>query len=436
MEGSLLEVVGNIQCSQGLSLGALLASCIDAVARLEDQKPSEVLIRLERHLSFLLDINGRDGDGDFPSLECSRSGSSLLLSSNTGTISTGRLSLDEIHEMLSLSKTRVSNDSEWLLETCLKIFDDLTKIESRASDTPTNQIQYPQVDLVFILGILYSLELLGTQQVVISSPIPFNPLSFHQGTSLAVLHDLLVGLPITTTHCLEHDQPLDPLAVTLLRVLSQNHRLPKEAQATFKLKASGVGKYIESPAIVSLLVGRHEDSARNHDMEPNSHSLWLSDHVTQMDCNLDDITGETLAHAIEVLLKEGAGDAWITPIVMKKGRPAHTLHCLCLPEREDTLLEILFRQTTTLGIRIYRNIPRAKLCRSMGVAQTPYRDNLRDGKVNVKVSKFHTGEIISIKPEFDHCQQISKESGIPLKFVTEEALYDMRKQLQQKQLEF
>ena len=163
---------------------------------------------------------------------------------------------------------------------------------------------------------------------------------------------------------------------------------------------------------------------------PNPSSLWLSDHVTQMDCNLDDITGETLGHVIEVLLQQGAADAWATPIVMKKGRPAHTLHCLCVPEREDQLLEILFRQTTTLGIRIYRNLPRAKLCRSMGVAQTPYQGTLREGKVDVKVSRFQTGEIISIKPEFDHCQQISKEMGVPLKFVTEAALYDMRRQLQ------
>ena len=65
--------------------------------------------------------------------------------------------------------------------------------------------------------------------------------------------------------------------------------------------------------------------------------LWLMDQVTHMEANLDDTTGEILAHAIELLLKHGAVDAWASPIVMKKGRPAHTLHCLC---KSDSAISI------------------------------------------------------------------------------------------------
>jgi uncharacterized protein (DUF111 family) len=155
-------------------------------------------------------------------------------------------------------------------------------------------------------------------------------------------------------------------------------------------------------------------------------SLWLSDYTTQVECNLDDATGELLGHVMELLLEEGALDAWASPIVMKKGRPAHTLHCLCHPDDESKILEILFRHTTTLGIRIHREIPRAKLCRSFHFAQTPYRDNPRDGRVQVKVSSFVTGEIVSIKPEFDDCQSISRASGVPLKIVAQAAMSDVR----------
>lgn len=170
-------------------------------------------------------------------------------------------------------------------------------------------------------------------------------------------------------------------------------------------------------------------------MVENASSLWLTDSVVQLECNLDDITGELLAHAIDLLLNEGAADAWITPIVMKKGRPGHILHCLCQPEQEEKLLEVLFRHTTTLGVRIHRNIPRAKLCRYIGVAQTPYSNTTRNGQVDVKISSFQNGEILSVKPEFDHCEEISRESGTPLKIVAEAALGDMRKQLLQKQLQ-
>ena len=155
-------------------------------------------------------------------------------------------------------------------------------------------------------------------------------------------------------------------------------------------------------------------------------SLWLSDNVTQLECNLDDATGELVGHAMELLLERGALDAWASPIVMKKGRPAHTLHCLCHPDDESKILEALFRHTTTLGIRIHREIPRAKLCRSFHIAQTPYRDSPRDGQVHVKVSSFVTGEIVSVKPEFDDCQSISRASGVPVKIIAEAALSDFR----------
>ena len=152
--------------------------------------------------------------------------------------------------------------------------------------------------------------------------------------------------------------------------------------------------------------------------------------------NIDDSTPELLAHAIELLLKNGAIDAWIHPIVMKKGRPAHNLHFICHCEEggtkagktqngqpdienvESRLLGILFRNTTTLGIRIQRNILRAALKRQFVEVQLPYRDNVRDGKVDVKISSLNDGEIMSMKAEFDHCKAVSEGSNVPLKVVS------------------
>ena len=162
--------------------------------------------------------------------------------------------------------------------------------------------------------------------------------------------------------------------------------------------------------------------------------LWMNDTIIHMETNLDDTTGESLAFVISLLLDSGAIDAFVTPIVMKKGRPAHTLHCLCKDETSDgsatvkRLLELIFRHTTTLGIRIYNDMTRAKLRRSMVTVQTPFHNTARKGKVDVKVSSFKTGEVIAAKAEFDHCMEIAMETGTPLSSVSDQALTVVRKQ--------
>ena len=113
---------------------------------------------------------------------------------------------------------------------------------------------------------------------------------------------------------------------------------------------------------------------------------------------------------------------------MKKGRPAHTLNCICRSDVgpneesvENSLLQTIFRHTTTLGIRIERNILRAALERRFVEVQLPYINNSRHGKVDVKISSFKDGEITSVKAEFDQCKIVSIESDIPLKCVTNTA---------------
>jgi uncharacterized protein (DUF111 family) len=76
--------------------------------------------------------------------------------------------------------------------------------------------------------------------------------------------------------------------------------------------------------------------------------------VTVLEANVDDATGEVLAHTIAALLDAGAHDAWVTPIVMKKGRPAHTIHALSDPALQARLAAVLVRESGTLGVRATR----------------------------------------------------------------------------------
>ena len=125
-----------------------------------------------------------------------------------------------------------------------------------------------------------------------------------------------------------------------------------------------------------------------------------------LECNLDDMTGETAGYVLERLLAAGAGDAWITPIVMKKSRPAMTLSALCAPEREAALTEIFLRETTTLGLR-RREVGKLTLERTTEEIATSF------GPVRVKTG-WLDGRRLKSKPEHDDLRRIATERGLPL----------------------
>ncbi len=137
----------------------------------------------------------------------------------------------------------------------------------------------------------------------------------------------------------------------------------------------------------------------------------MRDAVALLECNLDDMTGEELAYALERLLAAGALDAWFTPIVMKKGRPAVTLSVLCRPEEADRLSAALLRETTTLGVRRH-SLERTIAERRTVEVTTPL------GTVRCKL-KLVGGTVVSAKPEYDDCAALARQHGLPLRQVTE-----------------
>lgn len=120
--------------------------------------------------------------------------------------------------------------------------------------------------------------------------------------------------------------------------------------------------------------------------------------VVLLEANLDDATGEVLAHAVASLLDAGAHDAWITPIVMKKGRPAHTVSVLCDPALLDSLAGVLTAETGTLGVRGTR-LERWPSARAEG------RVEVGDRSVRVKVGPGR------VKVEFDDAVRVAERTG-------------------------
>lgn len=134
-----------------------------------------------------------------------------------------------------------------------------------------------------------------------------------------------------------------PTGVALLTVLGEQ----SPAMPPMRVEASGFGAGTADPQgrpnVVQAIIG----STAAVDEQGDGRAAYL------VETNIDDVTGEALAHAISCLLAAGAHDAWVTPIVMKKGRPAHTLHALCDDASFEGVREAMVRETGTLGVRAH-----------------------------------------------------------------------------------
>lgn len=138
----------------------------------------------------------------------------------------------------------------------------------------------------------------------------------------------------------------------------------------------------------------------------------IDDEMMKIEVNLDDISSEILGYVMELLLEAGANDVYYTPIYMKKNRPAVLLQLLCAISKLETMKKLLFRETTTLGIRYYP-ITVDRMARSFKKVSTKW------GEVTVKEARLD-GEIVKSSPEYEECKSIAEQFGVPLQQVFDE----------------
>jgi uncharacterized protein (TIGR00299 family) protein len=157
--------------------------------------------------------------------------------------------------------------------------------------------------------------------------------------------------------------------------------------------------------------------------------MWLGERLgapvrpmVLIETNIDDMTGEMLAYVQEKLIAEGAADAWLTPIQMKKGRPAVTLSAICTEGQEAALARTMLRETSTLGVRV-RPVHRWEAERET----LEFESTL--GPAAVKVKRL-PDEPPRVAPEYEACKRIAASSGLPLadvyRIVQEEAEAKLR----------
>ncbi len=139
-----------------------------------------------------------------------------------------------------------------------------------------------------------------------------------------------------------------------------------------------------------------------------------------LEANLDDMNPQIYGYFAGCALQAGALDVFSTPVHMKKNRPGQLVTVLCEPAAEERLTDLIFRETTTLGVR-RTTATRKTLKRELVTVETPL------GPIRVKVARMN-GRTLNAAPEYEDCQRVATERGLPLKQVLAEASFEFSRQ--------
>jgi hypothetical protein len=284
-------------------------------------------------------------------------------------------------------------------ERAKKIFHEVAVAEAKVHNTSIEKVHFHEVgaidSLVDIVGASICLEWFGVQAVYSS------PMKVGNGGMVKTQHGML-PVPTPATMEILKDYPVvltdvpfeltTPTGAAIVKALSQG------VLTIEKLKISAIGygaggREIEQlPNLLRVLIG---------ELEPE----YLADEIVSVETNIDDMNPEIYPYVIEKLITAGAHDAYLIPIVMKKGRPGILLSVLVERAKIDRILEIFFRETTTLGVRI-QPVERKKLPRAHKQMNSSF------GLISVKLITVEGKE--QLRVEFEECKRIASEKNIPL----------------------
>lgn len=274
------------------------------------------------------------------------------------------------------------------------VYDRLAQAESHVHGRSTEEVHFHEVGawdaVADVVGVCLAMEQLAPEQVVVS-PV-------HVGCGhVACAHGLL-PVPAPATALLLENVPVygevrgelcTPTGAALLTHFADSFGTMPVMKADKIGCGCGTKEFERANCLRAFWGGTEEPS----------------DRIVELSSNLDDMTPEAIAFAMEELLAGGALDVWTTPIGMKKSRPGVMLTCLCKPEQETTMTELFFRHTTTLGIRS-NLLRRHTLSRSFTEEETPY------GIIRVKHAR--GWGVCRSKPEYEDVAKAAREHNVSL----------------------
>jgi uncharacterized protein (TIGR00299 family) protein len=301
-------------------------------------------------------------------------------------------------------------------ERALKIFGRLAEAEARVHNVSVSSVHFHEVgavdSIVDVVGACIGFELLGVERFVSSA--------LHVGSgTVEMAHgrfpvpppavaELLRGAPIYSTDI--KGELVTPTGAAIVATVCESFgALPR-----MRVEATGYGagtrEYKNFPNVLRVLVGEAEAEEGGPHVEVGARA---DEELLMVETNVDDVSPQVLGHLLERALACGALDCYLTHVQMKKNRPGVLVSILCRPSEREAMLELLFAETPTLGVRSY-GVSRRALERETVTVETEF------GTIAVKVGR-HEGRTSSATPEFEECRAAALARGVPLRVVQEAA---------------
>lgn len=291
-------------------------------------------------------------------------------------------------------------------ELAMKIFRHIAVAEAAVHDKPVEEIHFHEVgaidSIVDIVGAAICLDDLEVDRVYVSE--------IELGGGMVRCQHGLLPVPAPATERIISGFPVHtggvgfeattPTGAAIIAATAEP--LPISMKFTIRKSGYGIG-HKNNPSRPNIL---RVFLAETVDQEETGHQARL------VECNIDDMNPETSEYITGRLFEAGAGDVWFTPVIMKKGRPAFTLSVICEEDQMAAIREIIFTETTTIGLRV-TTFTKETLHREFDKIET------RFGLVLIKKSYFN-GKLVSVKPEADRCAEIARTTGLPMKQVMDE----------------
>ena len=305
----------------------------------------------------------------------------------------------------------------------LRIFEILAEAESKAHNVPVDQVHFHEVgavdSIVDIVSVAVCLDDLDVTEVIV-------PVLCEGRGTVRCQHGILpIPVPavaniVSANHLYlkmteVEGELVTPTGAAIVAAVKTKDKLPE----TFEIQKIGIGagkRQYECPGILRAMIisqsaetdeaKAQTEEVKNPEIRNNSkaENQETKDTIIKMETNIDDCSGEVLGFVMERLMKAGARDVHYVPVFMKKNRPAWVLNVICKEEDMETLQNIIFEETTTIGIR-YSRMERTILPRETRTLPTPW------GEVQVKICTLNGKE--QLYPEYESVAQLSREKEIP-----------------------
>ena len=295
-------------------------------------------------------------------------------------------------------------------QTAIAIFEALGTAEAKIHNTSIEKVHFHEVGavdaIVDIICASVGAEALGVDEIVCS------PVNVGGGTVQCAHGTFPVPAPATVE--LLQDAPVyssgvqaelvTPTGAAIVKTLARRFSAFPEMRVEKSGYGAGTREFHGHPNVVRLTIGEAASTLA---------AKTASDTITVLEANLDDLNPQVFGYVMDRLFEEGALDAFGLPVQMKKNRPGTLLTVLCKPEDANKLAQLIFTETTTLGVR-RRDEVRQTLARRWENVRTQW------GEVRIKIASMN-GTVTNYAPEYEDCRRLAAEHHVPLKTVMQEA---------------